>query len=72
MLLNASRHSNQGDFDAMHLDFDTALDYVVERAGDINVYDIRIDGEYEGIYGFIQNFYNPTFGMRPLLLAFTD
>jgi len=56
----------------MHLDFDTALDYVVERAGDINVYDIRIDGEYEGIYGFIQNFYNPTFGMRPLLLAFTD
>jgi len=37
----------QSDWDAMHLDFDNALDYVVQKAGDINVYDIKIDGEYE-------------------------
>jgi hypothetical protein len=48
VLLNASRHNNQGDYDAMHLDFDNALDYVVEKAGNVNVYDIKIDGEYEG------------------------
>jgi len=29
------------------LDFDAAIDYVVERAGDINVYDIKQDGDYE-------------------------
>lgn len=47
VLLNASRHNMQNDMDAMHLDFDTALDYIVERAGNVNVYDIKIDGEYE-------------------------
>jgi len=47
ILLNASRHNMQSDWDAMHLDFDNALDYVVQKAGDINVYDIKIDGEYE-------------------------
>lgn len=37
----------QEDYDALHLDFDTALDYIVERAGNINVYDIKIDNDYE-------------------------
>jgi hypothetical protein len=32
----------------MHLDFDNALDYIVEKAGNVNVYDIKIDGDYEG------------------------
>ena len=44
MLLNASRHQDERNYDAMHDDFDNALDYVVEQAGDINVYDIKIDG----------------------------
>jgi hypothetical protein len=30
----------------MHLDFDNALDYIVEKAGNVNVYDIKIDGDY--------------------------
>lgn len=50
ILINASLHNIQDDFDALHWDFDNALDYVVQKAGDINVYDIKIDGEYEGTY----------------------
>ena len=30
-----------------------ALDYIVQQAGDVNVYDIKIDGEYEGNFIFI-------------------
>jgi hypothetical protein len=33
---------------SLHDDFDSALDYIVTQAGDVNVYDIKIDGEYEG------------------------
>lgn len=47
VLLNASRHAIENDYDAMHLDFDNALDYIVEKAGNVNVYDIKIDGDYE-------------------------
>ena len=36
------------EWDKMHDDFDNGLDYVVEQAGNVNVYDIKIDGEYEG------------------------
>jgi hypothetical protein len=46
VLLNASRHALENDYDAMHLDFDNALDYIVEKAGNVNVYDIKIDGDY--------------------------
>lgn len=48
VLLNASRHAIENNYDAMHLDFDNALDYIVEKAGNVNVYDIKIDGDYEG------------------------
>lgn len=48
VLLNASKHERQNAFDNLHDDFDRALDYIVEKAGEVNVYDIRIDGEYEG------------------------
>lgn len=47
VLLNASRHAIENNYDAMHLDFDNALDYIVEKAGNVNVYDIKIDGDYE-------------------------
>lgn len=47
ILINASRHAMGGDHDALHLDFDTALDYIVNQAGNINVYDIKKDGDYE-------------------------
>lgn len=47
ILLNASRHHNARDYYNLHEDFDRALDYVVEKAGNINVYDIRKDGDYE-------------------------
>lgn len=50
VLLNASRHDFGVEWDWLHDDFDRALDYVVEKAGNVNVYDIRIDGEYEGIF----------------------
>ena len=46
--MNASRHAIENNYDAMHLDFDNALDYIVEKAGNVNVYDIKIDGDYEG------------------------
>lgn len=46
VLLNASRHAISNDYDALHIDFDTALDYIVEKAGNINVYDIKLDGDY--------------------------
>jgi hypothetical protein len=47
MLLNASRNYFDFKFDDLHNDFDNALDYIVEQSG-VNVYDIRIDGDYEG------------------------
>lgn len=49
MLLNASRHELQSNYDLLHIDFDNAIEYIVERAGNVNVYDIKIDGDYEGI-----------------------
>lgn len=53
MLLNASRHNMARNYDLLHDDFDRALDYIVEKAGNINVYDIRIDGDYAGIFQYI-------------------
>ena len=44
VLINASRHNDNHEWDLMHDDFDNALDYVVTQAGDVNVYDIKIDG----------------------------
>jgi hypothetical protein len=64
VLLNASRHNNQQDYDAMHLDFDNALDYIVQKAGNVNVYDIKIDGEYECNIKLTQNFYSPTSAIK--------
>lgn len=72
VLLNASRHNMQNDMDAMHLDFDTALDYIVERAGNVNVYDIKIDGEYEGTTSPTQNCYSPTSATPASLPASTS
>lgn len=65
ILLNGSRHALLGDHDALHLDFDNALDYIVTRAGDVNVYDIKIDGEYDGIYCSTQNCCSRTSATRP-------
>jgi hypothetical protein len=60
ILLNATRHDRAAHYDNMHLDFDRALDYIVERAGNVNVYDIRIDNEYEGTSPLTKNCFNPT------------
>ena len=35
------------DYAALHDIFDDTLDYIVDRAGDVNIYDIRIFGDYE-------------------------
>jgi hypothetical protein len=72
VLLNASRHNMQNDMDAMHLDFDTALDYIVEKAGNVNVYDIKIDGEYEGTPPPTQNCCSPTSATPPSWPASTS
>lgn len=48
MLLNASRNYLEYKWDELHNDFDNALDYIVQQS-EVNVYDIRIDGDYEGI-----------------------
>jgi hypothetical protein len=64
VLLNASRHAILADYDALHVDFDTAIDYIVERAGDVNVYDIKIDGDYEGKDEITQNCCSPTLEIR--------
>lgn len=61
ILLNASRHHNARDFDKLHDDFDRALDYIVEKAGDVNIYDIRIDGDYEGTSTSIIELLQPYF-----------
>lgn len=55
ILLNGSRHALLGDYDALHLDFENAMDYIVESAGDINVYDIKLDGDYEGTPALMQS-----------------
>lgn len=52
MLLNASRNYLSNKWDELHDDFDNALEYIVDRSG-VNVYDIRIDGDYEGTHSDI-------------------
>lgn len=47
MLLRAAKNNANNDYDKLHDDFDNALDFIVEKAGDVNVYDIKIDGDYE-------------------------
>ena len=51
VLLNASRHQFRSEWDLLHDDFDRALDYIVTQSGDTNVYDIRVDGDYEDLVG---------------------
>ncbi len=48
MLLRAAKNNARLNYSNLHDDFDNALDYIVFQAGDVNVYDIKIDGEYEG------------------------
>ena len=48
MLLRAAKNNARLNYSNLHDDFDNALDYIVSQAGDVNVYDIKIDGEYEG------------------------
>lgn len=48
MLLRAGKNNGRQNWTNLHDDFDNALDYIVTQAGDVNVYDIKIDGEYEG------------------------
>lgn len=62
----------QEDYDALHLDFDTALDYIVERAGNINVYDIKIDNDYEGTHLVSQSFFNLTSATLPFSKTSTN
>ena len=50
MLLRAARNNGKQDHNKLHDDFDNAIDYIVEKFGDVNVYDIKIDGEYECIF----------------------
>lgn len=47
MLLNASRNYYDFKWDELHYDFDNALDFIVQKS-EVNVYDIKIDGDYEG------------------------
>ena len=47
MLLSAAKDKGRQNYSNLHDDFDNALDYIVSQAGDANVYDIKIDGEYE-------------------------
>jgi hypothetical protein len=65
ILLNGSRHALLGDHDALHNDFDNALDYIVTQAGDINVYDIKIDGDYVGKIAPMQSSSSRTSAMSP-------
>ena len=46
MLLRASKNNANNNYDKLHDDFDDTLDFIVEKAGDVNVYDIKIDGDY--------------------------
>jgi hypothetical protein len=48
MLLRSAKNNARLNYSNLHDDFDNALDYIVSQAGDVNVYDIKIDGEYEG------------------------
>jgi hypothetical protein len=54
MLLRAAKNNANNDYDKLHDDFDNALDFIVEKAGDVNVYDIKIDGDYEGKFMLIR------------------
>ena len=54
MLLRAARNNGKQDHNKLHDDFDNAIDYIVEKFGDVNVYDIKIDGEYECIFFFLK------------------
>ena len=47
MLMNATRHVLNRNWAELHDDFDNALEYIVNKAGNVNIYDIRIDGDYE-------------------------
>lgn len=44
ILLRAAKNNARQNYSSLHDDFDNALDYIVEQAGNVNVYDIKIDG----------------------------
>ena len=44
ILLRAAKNNGRQNYSNLHDDFDNALDYIVEQAGNVNVYDIKIDG----------------------------
>ena len=46
MLLRAAKNNANLDYSKLHDDFDNVLDYIVTQAGDINIYDLKIDGDY--------------------------
>ena len=48
MLLRAAKNNGRQNYSNLHDDFDNSIDYIVSQAGNVNVYDIKIDGEYEG------------------------
>ena len=45
-LLFAHRNSKNKEWSELHHDFDHVLNYIVERAGGVNIYDIKEDGLY--------------------------
>ena len=44
MLLRAAKNNGRQNYTNLHDDFDNSLDYIVSQAGNVNVYDIKIDG----------------------------
>ena len=46
-LINGTLALENVDYGALHDIFDDCIDYVVEKGGNVNVYDIRRFGDYE-------------------------
>lgn len=46
MLLFAYRNFKNKEWSTLHHDFDHVLNFIVEKAGNINIYDIKEDGVY--------------------------
>lgn len=61
ILLRAGKNNGKLDYLALHNDFHSALDYIVEQTGHVNVYNIRIDGDYECKFVIILEFLQPYF-----------
>ena len=61
MLLRAAKNNGRQNYTNLHDDFENSLDYIVSQAGNVNVYDIKIDGEYEGTNLISLEFLQPYF-----------